>query len=183
MALSDFGYAPELLANRLLNVFEGSGRLNAALVVVDTEFNAEFPIVEFPGLVTPEVNRFSLVKMDDNQGAGQAQMFVVSTSFTPDSTQNQWNEQPLDRTRGTAVLGMVSEGLLKTQTLLRRYAAGMAKVIYGNRSLNPDSDGFVGIVGIGRPTFELGIIQLTSGLHRGIVTMTVQATVQTYGNT
>ena len=175
MAITDRGYASKVVAQRLHNLLSGSGRLAAALAVVDTEFNATWPTLV---LTTPAPAVISLFEVDRAIGWGQAQVFC-STSRRREKDK-RFSEQPIAIITGEITVALQARHVETADEYLRRYECAIFRLLLGNRGLNPDNDGLHTVVGIGMPESRMARDHTNS---RGLLYVEIpDIMVQEYGN-
>lgn len=172
--LADWGFADELVVQRLQNLLHGSTRLTTALAAVDAEFNALWGA----DLCTPPPASISSWELDRALSAGTAQVYVYTSERREED--KRYSEQPIAVITAHVDVVLQARDVGTTSAYLRRYACAVFRLLLGNRGLDPDNDGLRGVVGIGIPRAAQAFSHVN---RRGALLITLpDVMVQEYGN-
>jgi hypothetical protein len=176
MALTDFGYGPELVVQRLHAIITAD--ISATLGTIDTEFEAEWS--DGAGTTkVPSANNIHKFGIDTKINWGQTQIFIEAADTQ--MVNQMYNEQPIQGITATVTVAFQARDAKQASFWQRRYHAALLRIIGSNRGLEPSpTDGLEGITGIGIPRTSA---RFDRELFRGIVVLTLpNIQTQVYGN-
>lgn len=175
MALTDYGYGPELVVQRLHAII--TANIAAVLATIDAEYNAQWgDNVTTPVPAPDSINKYGI---DDKISFSKVQVFIEAADT--EMVNMMYNEQPIQGITGTVAIAFQGRGAKDVSMWLRRYHAALMRIIGNNRGLEPSvTDGLEGITGIGKPRTSM---RFDRTKFRGIIVMTLpNIQTQVYGN-